>query len=207
MFSWLLVDRERDLGEPADAVAAGTRGARSRCASSAWYCRVRQASVAVRMLLEVVDRQRDELDADREAPLQLGDQVRRLRQVERARRDEQDVVGLDHPVLGRDRRALDERQQVALHALARDVGAVHFRARLAILSISSRNTMPFCSTLASALRLDLVVVDAASPASSSVSAFSASAIFILLQPCAGRRPSAGTCPGSATSGPPCRAAP
>ena len=43
--------------------------------------------------------------------------------MERARRDEQDVVGLDRPVLGRDRGALDQRQQVALHALARDVGA------------------------------------------------------------------------------------
>ena len=64
-----------------------------------------------------------ELDADREAALQLGDQVGRLGQVERARGDEQDVVGLDHAVLGVDRRAFDQRQQVALHALARDVGA------------------------------------------------------------------------------------
>ena len=38
--------------------------------------------------------------------------------MERAGRDEQDVVGLDRSVLGRDRGALDERQEVALHALA-----------------------------------------------------------------------------------------
>ena len=31
--------------------------------------------------------------------------------MERARRDEQDVVGLDHPVLGVDRGAFDQRQQ------------------------------------------------------------------------------------------------
>jgi hypothetical protein len=49
--------------------------------------------------------------------------------VERARRDEQDVVGLHHPVLGRDGGAFDDRQEVALHALARDVGAVHLAAR------------------------------------------------------------------------------
>ena len=36
--------------------------------------------------------------------------------------DEQDVVGLDHPVFRRDGGALDQRQQVALHALARHVG-------------------------------------------------------------------------------------
>ena len=45
--------------------------------------------------------------------------------MERARRDEQDVIGPHHAVLGVDRRALDDRQQVALHALARDVGPVH----------------------------------------------------------------------------------
>ena len=54
------------------------------------------------------------------------------------------------PYLRRHGRALDQRQQVALHALARHVGARASRARLVILSISSRNTMPFCSALASA---------------------------------------------------------
>jgi hypothetical protein len=42
----------------------------------------------------------------------------------RPRRDEQDVIGAHHAVLRRDRRPLDQRQKVALHALARDVGAV-----------------------------------------------------------------------------------
>ena len=55
-------------------------------------------------------------------------QVGRLGDMERARRDEQDVVGLDHAVLGVDRRSLDQRQEGALHALARDVGALQLAA-------------------------------------------------------------------------------
>ena len=39
--------------------------------------------------------------------------------------DEEDVVGLHHPVLRLHVGSLDDRQQVALHALARDVGAAH----------------------------------------------------------------------------------
>ena len=49
--------------------------------------------------------------------------------------------------------------------------------RLAILSISSRKTMPFCSTLASALALISSSLSSL-PASSSVSSFSASATVI-----------------------------
>ena len=65
-----------------------------------------------------------QLDANRKAALELGNQVGGLGGMERARGDEQDVVGADRAVLGVDGRALDDRQQVALHALARDVGAV-----------------------------------------------------------------------------------
>src|SRR4051812_42507967 len=43
--------------------------------------------------------------------------------MEGARSDEQDVIGLHRAVLGRDGGALDQRQQVALHALARYVAA------------------------------------------------------------------------------------
>ena len=43
--------------------------------------------------------------------------------MKRAGCDEQDVIGFDRAVLGRHRRAFDQRQQVALHALARDVAA------------------------------------------------------------------------------------
>ncbi len=48
--------------------------------------------------------------------------------MERAGSDEEDVIGPDHPVSRVDRRALDDREDVALHALARDVGPL---ARLA----------------------------------------------------------------------------
>src|SRR5580692_2884723 len=43
--------------------------------------------------------------------------------MEGARGDEQDVIGLHRAVLGGDRGALDQRQQIALHAFARHVGA------------------------------------------------------------------------------------
>ncbi len=72
---------------------------------------------------EVVAGQVVHLDADREPALELGHQVRGLGAVERTGGDEQDVVGLDRPVLGVDGRPLDDRQQVALHALTRDVRA------------------------------------------------------------------------------------
>jgi len=44
--------------------------------------------------------------------------------VESARGDEQDVVGLDRAMLGRHRGSFDQGQQIALHALARDVAAL-----------------------------------------------------------------------------------
>jgi hypothetical protein len=45
--------------------------------------------------------------------------------MERAGRHEEHVVGLHHPVLRLDVRPLDDRQQVALHPFARDVGTAH----------------------------------------------------------------------------------
>ncbi len=72
---------------------------------------------------EIVAVERLELDADRQPALQLGQQVGGLGKMESARGDEQDVVGLDRAMLGRDARALDQRQKVALHALAAHVGA------------------------------------------------------------------------------------
>src|SRR5881296_3367673 len=73
---------------------------------------------------EILARQGVELDADRKASLELRDEVRGLRDVEGAGRDEQDVVGAHDPVLGRDGRALHDGEQVPLDALARDIGAV-----------------------------------------------------------------------------------
>ncbi len=48
--------------------------------------------------------------------------------MERARRDEEDVIRLHHAVLRHHVRAFDDRQQVALDALARDVRPAHLRA-------------------------------------------------------------------------------
>src|SRR3546814_4418703 len=77
----------------------------------------------------VVAGQRIELDADRQATLQLGQHVRGLGHVESTRGNEQHVVRAHRPMLGGHRGALDEWQQVALNALARDVGAAALGAR------------------------------------------------------------------------------
>ena len=71
---------------------------------------------------EVLLRQRTELDADRQAALQFRQQIRRLRHMEGARRDEEDMVGLDRAIFRRNRRAFDQRQQVALNAFTGDAG-------------------------------------------------------------------------------------
>ena len=67
---------------------------------------------------EVLAGQRLQLDADRQAALQLGQKVGRLGDVECAGRNEKDVVGLHRAVLCGHGRALDQRQQIALHAFA-----------------------------------------------------------------------------------------
>ncbi len=71
---------------------------------------------------EVITGEVVHLDANRKSPLELGHQVCGLRPVEGAGSDEQNVVGPDGTVLGVDGGAFDDRQQVALHSLARDVG-------------------------------------------------------------------------------------
>ena len=68
--------------------------------------------------------ERLELDANRKAALQLGNQIARLRHVKRAGGDEQDVVGAHHAVLGVDGGAFDDRQDVALDAFAAHVGSL-----------------------------------------------------------------------------------
>ena len=89
----------------------------------------RLASVSVRMRRKSSSPSGLQLDANRQTPLQLRQQIRGLRDVEGARRDEEHVVGLHRPMLGVDGGALDEGQEVALHALARHVGAAAVLAR------------------------------------------------------------------------------
>ena len=91
-------------------------------ARSAADCFGSACSGSVRMRRKSSVGERVERDPDRKAALQLGDHVGRLRDVEGARRDEKDVVRPHHPVLRLDRRSLDEREEIPLDALARDVG-------------------------------------------------------------------------------------
>ncbi len=78
--------------------------------------------------------------------------------MERARRDEQDVVGLDHPVFRGHRRAFDQRQQVALHALPRDIGAVHVGARCDLVDLVQEHDAVLLGG-GERLALDVVVVE------------------------------------------------
>src|SRR6185503_12509811 len=122
-----VVDLKRDLGEPPHAA----RLERDREALGLEQARVllRQRRARLRENAhEVVDAERRELDADRESALELGDEIRRLRDAERARRDEQHVIRAHHAVARADGAPFDERQEIALHALARYVGAVRLRA-------------------------------------------------------------------------------
>src|SRR5262245_3231262 len=84
---------------------------------------------------EIVARERAKLDPDGKPALKLGQKVRGLGDVERARGDEQDVVGLHRPVFGADGRALDQRQEIALHAFAADIGADALRARADLVDL------------------------------------------------------------------------
>ena len=88
------------------------------------YCLISALFGSVRMRTNSALPERLELHADREAALELRNQIRRLGYVERAGGDEQDVVGAHHAVLGVDRGALDDGQDVALDAFAADIGPV-----------------------------------------------------------------------------------
>src|SRR6266852_1066507 len=68
--------------------------------------------------------ERLQLHADGQAALQLGDQVRRLADVEGAGGDKQNMVGANHAVAGVHRGAFDDGQNVALHTFAGDIRSV-----------------------------------------------------------------------------------
>src|SRR5690606_28630392 len=73
--------------------------------------------------LEIFPPQRVEFDPNRETPLKLRNQIRRSRDVKRPGGYEEHVIRLHRAILGDHRRALDDGQNVPLHAFARDVGA------------------------------------------------------------------------------------
>src|SRR5688572_15897171 len=61
---------------------------------------------------EVALGERLQLDAERESSLQLGNQIRRLTDMEGTGSDEEDMVRLHHPIFRVDGRPLDNRQKV-----------------------------------------------------------------------------------------------
>ncbi len=76
---------------------------------------------------EILFGQRAQFDPDRQTTLKFRQQIRGFGNMERAAGDEQHVVGLDRPVFGGNGRAFDQRQQIALHAFAADIGASRVR--------------------------------------------------------------------------------
>ena len=107
---------------------------------------------------EVVDPERGQLHPDRKATLKLGDEVRGLGGMEGAGGDEQDVVGAHRAVPGRDGAALDKRQQVALHPLARDVGAGMVAAARDLVDLVEEHDAVLLDVL-DRPRLQIVLVD------------------------------------------------
>ena len=85
--------------------------------------------------LQIVTVERLQFDADRKPALQFRQEIGRLCNVKSARRDEQDVVCFHSTVFGRYSRSLDQRQKVALHALAADVGTLAFGARADLVDL------------------------------------------------------------------------
>ena len=91
---------------------------------------------------EVAHGQRLQLDPNGEAALQLRDQVARLRHMERAGRDEQDVVGRKPCRISCSRSCLRRWAGCRAGPPSRLTSGPWPPSRPAILSISSRNTMP-----------------------------------------------------------------
>jgi hypothetical protein len=155
----LLIDLVGDLRQALDAVGAEFQ--RHLLGRQQGLVLAREAGIGLGQdALEIIDGQRIEFDPDREAALQFRNQVGGLGHVEGAAGDEQDVVGLDHAVLGRYRGAFHQRQQVALHALARHFGAVGFRARGDLVDLIEEDDAVLLDVL-QRLGLDVLVVDQA----------------------------------------------
>src|ERR1700730_4368358 len=78
--------------------------------------------------------------------------------MEGARGDEQNVIGLHRAVLGGDRGAFDERKQIALHALARDIAAATPLSRANLVDLVEKHD-PIVFDLADRLLNDLILID------------------------------------------------
>src|ERR1700730_2657911 len=72
--------------------------------------------------------------------------------------DEQNMVGFDRSVFGRDRGAFDERKEIALHALARDIAAKTPFTRANLVDLIEKHN-PIVFDLAKRLLNDLILID------------------------------------------------
>ena len=142
-----LVHVERDLGDAPHAVRGELERARLRSPAAPCTARVSEASGSVRMRTKSSTLSASSSTRIGRRPCSSG--IRSdgfdMWKAPDAMNSTWSVFTM--PYLVRDRAALDQRQQVALHAFARDVARRCVSARRAILSISSMNTMPFCSAL------------------------------------------------------------
>ena len=78
--------------------------------------------------------------------------------MERPGGDEQDVIGLDHPVFSRDGAALDQRQQIALYAFARYICADLLAASGHLVELVEKHDSGLLDGV-QCLGLELVLVD------------------------------------------------
>src|SRR5437870_128986 len=92
-----LVDARREVGDPFDG-AAGEGQMDALCLHERRVLLDESAPRLGEDPHELVAAERLELDADREAALELRNEIGGLRYVKRAGRNEQDVIGADHPV-------------------------------------------------------------------------------------------------------------
>ena len=74
--------------------------------------------------------------------------------------DKQDVICLDHAVLGRHRCSLDQRQQISLHPLTRNISPLHIGTTGYLIDFINKNEAILLDSLHS-LKLDLFIIDQA----------------------------------------------
>ena len=117
------IDLNRSVGDGLDRVRGEIEGNAPRFPSGRTYCLISEASVSLRMRMK--SSRVSALSSTRigRRPCSSGKRSDGLAVWEGAGGDEQDVVGLDRPVFGRDRCAFDQGQKVPLHALTGDVAA------------------------------------------------------------------------------------
>ena len=115
--------------------------------------------------------------------------------MEGARGDEQHVVGLHRAMLGGDGGALDQRQQVALHALARDVRPLGALARA-----DSSSTCAAGALWRRSVRTDYGTEDKPSSAAAGSAAAASAAAGVEFRRKGNSLPRGGTAPGRKPSG-------